>query len=162
MKNYKKIIPIILAVLIIGGGAFFGGIKYSESKRPNSANFQNFRNLTPEQIQQRAGQAGSAGTRFGNGQNVATGEIISKDDSTITLKLSDGGSKIIFYSDSTQISKTIEATTNDLQVGETLMVNGQANDDGSLTAQTIQLRPNLPNLNPNQNPAATNTNTGSN
>ena len=125
----KKLLIIIIVVLIIVGiGAFYSGMKYSQSKTP-----QNFRN-----------QMAAAGTEFRGdraGANFASGEIISKDGKSITIKVQDGGSKIVFFSDSTEISKTIEGSADDLEVGKTVIINGKANQDGSLTAQSIQLRP---------------------
>ncbi len=135
--------PIIITLIIAGGGAFYGGMQYQKSKSPSS-DFQNLRNLSPEERQQRLQQMGMPGGSRGGNQNgggFATCEIISKDDKSITFKLRDGGSRIIFYSNSTEISKFVAGTQNDLEVGKTVTVNGSANSDGSITAQSIQIRP---------------------
>lgn len=151
----NKIIPVVIAVVVVvGGGAFFGGMKYAESKSPRGgfaqADFQNLQNLSPEERQQRIQQLGAnaGGFRGGSGGNrsgggFTAGEIISKDDKSVTVKLQDGGSKIIFLSDSTEITKSAKGTLGDLEVGENVSINGTANSDGSVTAQSIQLRPNL-------------------
>ncbi len=147
MEIYRfmnKIILIAIAVaVIVGGGAFYGGMQYQKSKSPSS-DFQNLSNLSPEERQQRFQQMGIPGGSRGGNQNgggFATGEIISKDDKSVTVKLRDGGSKIVFFSDSTEISKFISGTQNDLEIGKTITVNGKTNQDGSITAQTIQFRP---------------------
>ena len=131
----KKIIPIIIILIIaIGGGAFYGGMKYTQSK-------------TQQRFTQRFGQSGSATGTFGGnlgnrtGAGFATGEIISKDEKNVTIKLRDGGSKIIFYSDTTEVGKFVSGTPNDLEIGKTVIVNGKENQDGSITADSIQLRP---------------------
>lgn len=133
----KNIATIALVAVIVGGAAFFGGTKYAESKNPQGAKAQGtFQNIG-------GGQTGVAG-RMGRGQigaNLVNGQIISKDDKSVTVKLQNGGSKIIFYSASTKIEKFTEGTANDLGVGNTIMANGSANQDGSITAQSIQLRP---------------------
>ncbi len=141
----KKILPIILVtVIVIGGGSFYAGIKYQENKTPAPANFQDLRNLSPEERQQRMQQFGNGARRAPNGQSGASfinGDIISKDEQSITVKLRDGGSKIIFYSATTEIGKFTSGEQNDLEVGKMVSVNGSANSDGSITAQSIQIRP---------------------
>lgn len=144
----KKILPIILAVaVVVGGGAFYAGMKYGQTKTPagfTQKDFQNLRNLSPEERQQRLQQMGTAGIGFRGGNSessgFASGEIISKDDKSVTIKLRDGGSKIIFYSDSTEVDKFVSGTPSDLEIGKTITINGKTNQDGSITAQSIQLR----------------------
>ncbi|MDD5626373.1 MAG: DUF5666 domain-containing protein [Patescibacteria group bacterium] len=132
----KKMLPvIIILIIVVGGGAFFGGMKYSESTRLNFAK-QNFG-------RQQMGNGAPMGNKQG-GVNSASGEIISQDDKSITVKLNDGGSKIIFYSDTTQVMKFSQGSGADLKIGENVMVNGPANSDGSITAKSIQLRPAMP------------------
>jgi hypothetical protein len=71
---------------------------------------------------------------------LAAGEIIAKDDASVTVKLRDGGTKIVFVSDKTEIGKAVVGSAADLEVGKTVMATGMPNADGSLTAQNIQLR----------------------
>jgi hypothetical protein len=142
----KKILPVFIAiVIIVGGGAFYGGMKYAESKGDSAARngFPNFGKLSPEEGQRFAGGPGGPGGKI-SGTNFTSGEIISADDKSVTVKLPDGGSKIIFFSDSTKITKSTEGNAEDLKVGENIMANGTANQDGSITAETIQLRPATP------------------
>jgi hypothetical protein len=154
----NTIIMAVLAIIIIGGGSFYGGMVYGQS-RSKSGGQGNFANLTQEQRQQRAQQFGAnTGAGFRNGKNgnggFVSGDIISKDDKSITVKLQDGGSKIIFFSDATQVSKYVSGAPGDLEVGKTVTAAGTANTDGSITAQTIQMRPAMPTV-PAQVPAQT-------
>ncbi len=142
--NKKFLVIIIAAALVIGGGSFWGGIKYWQNKTQGS--FQNLRNLSPEERQQRFQQMGTDG-KSGNqaGAGLVSGEIISKDDKSVTIKLRDGGSKIVFYSDTTEIDKSANGTSTDLEINKNIAVTGKANQDGSITAQSIQIRPVMPN-----------------
>ncbi|KKR91202.1 MAG: hypothetical protein UU43_C0013G0008 [Candidatus Falkowbacteria bacterium GW2011_GWA2_41_14] len=133
----KKILPIfIIALIIIGGGAFYGGIKYA-AKKNSGRQMQKFQPLGAG-----GGLKNNKPGGVGKG-DLSTGEIIAKDDKSITIKLGDSGSKIIFYSNSTKIEKTIAGTATDLKIGKTIMTNGKANTDGSVTAQSIQMRPEI-------------------
>ena len=136
----KKLLSIIIAIILVGSGAFYSGMKYEQSKSPLSKSFpQNFQNLSPEQRQQLQANAGGNFQRQGSG--FLTGEVISKDAQSLTIKTQDGGSKIVFFSDSTQISKTTEGSISDIEIGKQIMVSGNQNSDGSYTAKTIQLSP---------------------
>ena len=148
----KKILPIALAIIVVGLGAFFGGMKYGESASAqanamggNFVNVKNLRNMSPEERQQAAQSPWTSsvlGERAGaKGGNFPNGEIISSDDKSVTVKLLTGGSKIVFLSDSTKITKTVDASSADLSAGTNIAVNGSQNSDGSITAAAIQIRP---------------------
>ena len=151
----NKIITTVLVVaVLVGGATFYGGMKYAQndsSRGFGQGDFENLRNLSPEERQQHFQEAGAnmGGTfregmdRQGNGFMV--GEIISKDDQSITVSMPDGGSRIIFYSETTEISKFTDGNSEDLEVGKTISANGETNSDGSVTAQTIQIRPDFNN-----------------
>ena len=130
----KKIIPIfIIVVLLIGAGAFYGGMLYSKSQG-GIGNFHNFNGQRP----------GNNVRANGAGQGFTNGEILSADDKSVTVKLPDGGSKIIFFSGTTEISKSVTGVPADLTAGLNVMASGTTNSDGSITAKTIQIRPNIP------------------
>lgn len=130
----KKILPIIIvALVVVAGGAFYGGMEYAQSKTI-ARNFG-------QGNQQRFQGPGSNTSSSQSGSGMTNGDIIAKDDKSITVKLQNGSSKIIFYSDATQVGKFTSGTASDLAVGETATINGQTNSDGSITAQSIQIRP---------------------
>lgn len=144
----KMVLIIVIIAVIVGVASFYGGMKYAQSKSifvSGQGNAQNLRNLSPEQRQQRMQQfgAGAGGFRSGSGQGggLISGEVIFKDETSLVVKLSDGSSKIVFYSDATNVSKFADGSASDLEIGKNIMITGAANSDGSLTAQTIQLRP---------------------
>ncbi len=139
----KNITIIIIAIIVIGAGSFYGGMSYAQSKT-GTGNQNGFANLSPQERQARLAQRGTTGTTTGgsrNGGGFTTGEIISKDANGITIKLQDGGSKIIFLTSTTPVMKSVEGSSKDLSIGQTVAVTGTTNPDGSVSAQSIQLRP---------------------
>lgn len=140
--NKNIIISMAVAAIIAGGFGFYGGIKYAQNKAPaNSFLGKDIQNLTAEQRQQMQSNASSRQAKNAGGGNFVNGEIIAKDDKSITMKLGDSGTKIIFYSETTEIGKFTIGEAGDLEIGKTIMVNGKVNQDGSLIAQSIQIRP---------------------
>lgn len=132
MNNKTK---LIVGGVVLVGISFFGGVKYDQSKSTSlvSTNGQT----------RMAGIGGMRGTRGAGAFNGASGSVVAKDATSITIGLRDGtGSKIVFLSASTTVMKTTNGTVNDLIVGKEVSVNGSANPDGSINAQSIQLRPN--------------------
>ncbi len=147
----KKTLLLVFAVaVVVGAPAFYGGMKYGQNSRLSSFSRQGL-----------AGQAGanSRGSQA-NGSSFVSGEVIAKDDQSITVKLgmpgandgksaaSQGGSKIIFLSDTTEIGKFVAGSLNDLAVGQEVTVTGTTNQDNSLTAKSIQIRPTVAPSNP--------------
>lgn len=143
MKNY---IIFAVAGIAIAGAGFYGGIKYDRPKSTAGIGLArgNFQDLSPEERQARimAGGGRMGGSREGG--SAVVGEIISKDDKSITVKLQDGGSKIVFLSEKTPVAKSVDGTASDLKTGERVVIMGTANQDGSMTAQSVQVRPAMP------------------
>jgi hypothetical protein len=79
-----------------------------------------------------------AGTRMGGGGPVS-GEIISVDENSITVKMEDASSKIVLLSKDTLINKSSVGSLENLIKGENVMVIGKTNSDGSVSAQTISI-----------------------
>ena len=138
----KKQIPVLLLIAVIfAGGGFFGGIKYQQKKGVQNLR-QQFGN---GQFQGRNGSANISGQPRVAGNRMdgkaITGEILSQDEKSLTVKLPDGSSKIVLLSESTTINKAAEGTKDDLKTGEQVVIFGSENSDGSVTAQNIQLNP---------------------
>lgn len=139
MKNNAILVSIIVA-LVFGAGGFYGGIKYQQSQRVNLM------------TQLRNGAVGNGRFMIQNGQNgtmrggfrPVVGQISAIDDTSMTVKLPDGSSKIVLFNDKTVINKSSEGTKNDLKTGETVSVFGTETSDGSVTAQNVQVRPSTP------------------
>jgi hypothetical protein len=133
MMKAQQIILTLVVTIVVGAAGFFGGMQYQKIKA-TTAGAQSGLN--------RQGRVGGQG-RFGgqNGGMVTRGQVISASDSGITVKLSDGSSKIVIISGSTQIGKEAAAAKSDIQNGDQVMVFGTANSDGSVNAQSVQINP---------------------
>lgn len=128
----QKIIAIVVVAIIIGGALFYAGTLYAKSNKSGGRNnVPSFANVAGARVAKTNG-------------NLVNGKILSKDDKSITVKLRDGGSKIIFLTATTPITKTVDGAISDLVVGQQIMATGTTNSDGSISAQSVQIRPNTP------------------
>ena len=78
-----------------------------------------------------------------NGGGFAVGQVVSVDQNSMTVQLPNGNSEVVFYSSSTQVVKLQPQTepVSSLTPGTQVVIGGTQNADGSVTAQTIQIRP---------------------
>ena len=121
-------IGAVMAVLL----GFWGGVQYGKSSATTALQNGGFQR----------GAFGVQGRRSGvSNANFIMGEIMNKDDKSITVKSRDGSSRFVFFSGMTQISKSTNGTPDDLQIGKEINANGTLNSDGSMSAQMIQIRP---------------------
>lgn len=120
----NNIFTLIAGALIIGTVGFFAGMKYQENKRPA--------------FSRQFGQLQRTGNRMRF--LPVSGEILKSDETSITIKLQDGSSKIVLVSEKTEINKAEKTNRQGLKAGEKVAVFGQENSDGSISAQTIQMR----------------------
>jgi len=143
MKN-KNMALVGLGFVFIAGLSFIGGIKYQQSKQSPSVGAPFDTNG------QFAGSGRIMNRQTGNrmGFRPNSGEIISADANSITIKLQDGSSKIILLTSKTTINKATTATISELVAGERVTIIGQDNTDGSISAQSIQLNPVNRNVSP--------------
>ncbi len=114
--------------------AFVGGLYYGKASASPAAGGHAALNET--------GAAGGRGNFGGNraGGGFVAGTITAIDPQSITIELPNGNSEVVFYSASTSVVKPSLASTTDLAPGTSVMIAGTQNADGSLTAQSIQIR----------------------
>ena len=141
-KNIMLVAGFVVAILI----AFYAGTAYSKSKSVKTPQDRNQAGFGMPNS-----QFGQKGMRAGGG-NVF-GQIIAKDANSITVEIkapngqngattanTGTGSRIIFYTEKTTVSKTTDGTIADLTVGKNITVQGTANPDGSVNAMSFQIR----------------------
>jgi hypothetical protein len=130
-------------IIIVGAACFYVGISYGKQGAAGAQQqtFQQFRG-------QRAGGNGGGGQQSAAG--LVSGQVLSKDGQSITVQTRDGSSHIVFYSSSTPVTKPISGSVSDISAGTQVMVGGTQNSDGSLTAQSIQVREGMQGQRQNQ------------
>lgn len=130
----KAAVSVILILVGLGvgfaGGYFFKNYQISRARSAlgTNGNFQRFTGT-------RTGQNGAA--RGG----AVNGTILSMDAKSMTVKMSDGSTKIVLFSGLTTYSNTATASQTDLKTGSTVAVFGTPNSDGSVTASNVQINP---------------------
>ena len=135
-----KPLYVVIIALVVAGAAFFGGMKFQQSKSSGNTQFRQFQRGPNGQNGPSRQGGGNVQGRFGGGRPVM-GEIISKDDNSITVKMQDSSTKIVILSNSTSINMASEGTKSDLTEGTKVGVFGNENPDGSVTAQNVQINP---------------------
>jgi flagellar basal body-associated protein FliL len=129
-KNIMIVVAVVLIIIAAGGG-FFSGMMFQKNQTPTFGT---------------AGR-GNFGARFGqNSQNAAAfrpvrGQVLSMSETTLTVKMSDGSTKIVVLSSSTAFMQSTKAALTDIKTGDTVNVIGTANSDGSVTATDVQINP---------------------
>ena len=138
----KKSVVVIVAVLALaagfGGGYFFRNYQLSKIRANFGANGNVQRFMGNRNGQNGVGMMGRGGV---------VGSIVSMDDKSITVKMTDESTKIVLFSDVTTYSNTATASKEDLKVGVDVVVFGATNSDGSVTATNVQINPALPGSN---------------
>lgn len=151
MKKFFMLTPIVGLVTL--GLGFWGGVVYQKGKAltfvgrggqnlPANVQQQLRSATTPQQRQQILRQSGLSGGAGGfGGRGGLSGDVVSKDASSMTIKTSDGSTHVVYYTNATTVNKTMAGSLSDVTTGETISVTGSRNSDGSTSATAIQIRP---------------------
>jgi len=156
MKKITIVIIIVGAIIVAAGsavGGFFGGRAYQRNQANTVRNnFLRERgvagfdpNAAPNAV---PNAANNPGRGFGGGG--ASGQVKSIDGNTLTLTTGQNETTVTL-SDTTSIVKSTPGTTSDLAAGQQVMVTGQRNPDGNVTATQVLIL----NTSDSQAPAGT-------
>jgi hypothetical protein len=140
----KKWIGIGLAgvalAILAGVGGYFVGLARGESRAQESMMEFARDRMNPDGQQSflsSTRQPGQIGQGRGFGQGGTMGTVASIEGDTMTLTTQDATVEIK-VTDTTLVQKTMSVALDQLEVGEQVTVSGTQNDDGSITARSIQ------------------------
>jgi hypothetical protein len=132
-KRMGWIIGLIVFIVGVGGGAFYGGTVYAATQTSNArTQFLNSRGGG-------AGGGAGGGGAGGPGGGVQ-GTVKSINGNTLQISTAQNVTTVTL-SASTTIRKTLTGTTADLQPGVQVTIRGQADSSGAVTANSIQIVP---------------------
>jgi len=139
-KSVKRgtmiVVLVIAAVVFFGAG--FGVSHYYFGAKTSGAGYQPGMGQGGFGGRMRGGPGGASASGF------VSGQVIKKDTGTLSVQSRDNSMKLILVSSSTVVTKMAQGSLNDVAQGTEVMVSGTANADGSVTAQTVQIRPAMP------------------
>lgn len=129
MKNKKNLLLALTVVIALAASFWLG--RLSSRGNANMA-LANRRQTGPMAAGQRQG--------FGNQnpQNRMIGQIDKITDNQLTIKLMDGGSRLLMLPSEAIITKMASATATDLVVGQTITASG-AEEGGMVVVKTLQI-----------------------
>jgi hypothetical protein len=123
MNKNAWIVAVVVA-LVFGGGGYYFGKQSATSATPTGA----------AAYAGRTGATGRTGSSTGNG--TLTIQMAASTSTTATT-----GTKIVLFDTSTMVNELESVPASTLAVGQSIVVTGTANSDGSVTATSIQVRP---------------------
>ncbi|MBI5135483.1 hypothetical protein HZA86_04610 [Candidatus Uhrbacteria bacterium] len=136
----QQIISFVAAVVLVAGGAFYGGLQYGRSQSTSSTGVGAGSRFAGRMM----GQNGSGEFRMrgpgGSGNDeFVTGKIISTDATELRVELIGGGSRIVLIGSETTVTQSQTIKPSALKAGDSVVLNGTANQDGSLNARMIRV-----------------------
>ena len=141
----NRVVMIGLAVLVavvIAAGSFYGGTVYGKSQAEttfpaldDAAGFVGRRG----QLQVPPGAEAEGGQFAGRQGNMLFGEIQSIGDGELSVTDANGEQITVYVAETTLIQKQAEVTLSDLSQGETVVISGNRDDDGNITARSLQV-----------------------
>ena len=139
----KKILIIVGAVVLavaLAAGSFYGGMAYQRNQADQvRANFLRSRGFDPNAAGNNANGQARRGF-FGGG---LTGQVKSVDGNSLTVSTAQNVATVNLSS-TTQIEKADPGALTDLQPGEQVLVTGQLDASGNITATQVLILGNQP------------------
>lgn len=152
MSKPMQIILSLVVLILVAAGSFYGGTVFGR-QQANAATLSSAPGLPEFDMQADAapfgdpaagageGGQGGVGWRFAAQPGMLFGQIESIDGTTLVISDVNGQQRQVQVTDTTLIEKNASVTVANLEAGETVMVSGNENEDGSVTARSVQVAP---------------------
>ncbi len=136
MKKKFNLTNLIIVVVLFSGLFFYLGLSYQKTKMPTPGSNRDAMRASLGEGNFANSENSSRGTRGGQ----IIGEIIKINEESFTIKLNDGGSNTIYMTDETTINQMSKADRNSLEEGREIIVSGNAQENQTIIADSIQIR----------------------
>lgn len=146
MKKILVIGGIVFVVALLAAASFWGGMAYQKNQASQAlVRFEAARGTMPE------GFSPGDGSRLPGGslpEGMAQGSFLARAGTTGQVKEVTGEALVLStatdvitvkLSDDTQIEMMVDGDLADLEPGVRVLITGQENDDGGITANRIQI-----------------------
>ena len=137
VSKSNLIISAILIAAVFFGAGYFTSNTFGGPRAPNGMQFA----TSGGNGQRQGAQAMRSGVARNAVGGFVNGELVKKDSTSFSIKQRDGNMKLVLITSSTKAMKMSEGALSDFATGQQVMVTGSTNSDGSITAQTVQIRP---------------------
>jgi hypothetical protein len=139
------IVGVVVLVILVGAGGFWGGMAY-KAGQVTQVQAQFFEQRGGQSITGQGPQFGQfpQGTPFPGGpQGIfrgggTTGEVKSIDGDVLTISTAENVTTVNLSSNTT-IVKSIEGTISDLQPGMRVMISGEKDSKGNISATQVTI-----------------------
>jgi hypothetical protein len=145
MNRTVMVVLAVLVVVVVAAGSFYGGMVYGKNQvEPTFAvagegiEFSGPRGQFGQRGMQPGAEEGQllreqGGMLFGEIQSIGSGELTVTDPN--------GEQITVYVGDTTLIQKQASVTLDALEEGETVIISGNRDDDGNITARSLQVSP---------------------
>lgn len=120
----KKIILVAIIALIIGGGLGYFGKALVSNHHKTTGLYHKGRMLANKKKKSKG----------------ATGTVVSDSNNTVTIKLNNGSTEIVYLNSNTSYSKITPASSSNITTGTKITALGTKNTNGSLNAKTVHIQ----------------------
>lgn len=146
MNRVLTIVLGVVLVLVIAAGSFYGGMIYGKNQAqpafPVLGEGGELRGMRGQLGMRPGGEVDAeAGQFLGRPGGMLFGEIQSIGDGELAVTDPSGEQIRVYVGETTLIQKQATVTLADLEVGETVVISGNRDDDGNITARSLQVSP---------------------